>query len=247
MQTTTPIAATDQGNSHPIPATRAPAPPHQAESVAHAPLWQRIVSGIIVFSILAAFSAYVLDVHFPGLYGHGKEDENKEPDDKNQPLLPGVSLVKGKPHTLEVPDAVRRTLGIRKGNQELLATVRTPDTMRPLVMTGSTALDPKRLARIRARFAPARVVEIAQVHDFSPRTGQTEFREIGMGDRVRKGDVLGVFYSVDVGSKKNDLLDALVQLQLDQEILDNAKKHETALPVVFMQTQAHRAGRPQRH
>ena len=44
--------------------------------------------------------------------------------------------------------------------------------MRPLVLPGSTALDPTRLARIRARFAPARVVEIAQVQDPFPKTGQ---------------------------------------------------------------------------
>jgi len=37
-----------------------------------------------------------------------------------------------------------------------------------------------------------------------------------------------------VGSKKNDLLDALVQLELDQEILDEAQKHVEAVPQVFM-------------
>jgi membrane fusion protein, heavy metal efflux system len=54
------------------------------------------------------------------------------------------------------------------------------------------------------------------------------------GDRVSKGDLLGVFYSVDVGSKKNDLLDALVQLELDQKILDEAEKHAEAIPKVFL-------------
>ena len=108
--------------------------------------------------------------------------------------------------------------------------------MRPLVLPGSTALDPTRLARIRARFAPARVVQIGQVWDYSPKTGQTEFRELRQGDSVSKGDVLGIFYSVDVGSKKNDLLDALVQLELDQKILDEAEKHAEAVPQVFLLT-----------
>jgi membrane fusion protein, heavy metal efflux system len=53
---------------------------------------------------------------------------------------------------------------------------------------------------------------------------------------VSKGDLLGVFYSLDVGSKKNDLLDALVQLELDQHILDNAQVHRQAVPEVFMLT-----------
>ena len=41
---------------------------------------------------------------------------------------------------------------------------------------------------------------------------------------------------MDVGSKKNDLLDALVQLELDQKILDEAEKHAEAVPQVFMLT-----------
>ena len=80
------------------------------------------------------------------------------------------------------------------------------------------------------------MVELAQVQDRSPKTGHTEFRELRPGDSVSKGDLLGVFYSVDVGSKKNDLLDALVQLELDQKILDEAEKHAEAVPEVFMLT-----------
>ena len=90
------------------------------------------------------------------------------------------------------------------------------------------------------------MVELAQVQDRSPKTGRTEYRELRPGDIVSKGDLLGVFYSVDVGSKKNDLLDALVQLELDQKILDEAKKHTEAVPQVFMLTYERRAGRPQR-
>ena len=37
-----------------------------------------------------------------------------------------------------------------------------------------------------------------------------------------------------MGSKKNDLLDALVQLELDQKILDEGQKHAQAVPQVFM-------------
>jgi cobalt-zinc-cadmium efflux system membrane fusion protein len=101
-------------------------------------------------------------------------------------------------------------------------------------MYGNTALDPARLMRIRARFAPAEVVSIGSVHDTSDKTGQSEFRELRPGDRVKRGDVLGVFFSVDVGSKKNDLLDALVQLELDQKIYDNARKASHAVPEVFL-------------
>jgi cobalt-zinc-cadmium efflux system membrane fusion protein len=192
---------------------------------------------VVLVVILAAFAAYILGVQLPGFGGRGKDDAEKGDNGKEQQSAPGVSLVKDKPHTLEVPEAVRSALGIRKGKQDLLAVAKAPTEMRPLTLAGSTALDPTRLARIRARFAPCRVVKIGQVQDFSPKTGQTVFRELRDGDRVKKGDILGVFYSVDVGSKKNDLLDALVQLELDQKIYDAAERHGEAVPEVFLNTQ----------
>jgi len=121
-----------------------------------------------------------------------------------------------------------------QGQKSSVAVAQPPSTMPPLVLPGSTALDPTRLARVRARFAPARVIELARVQDRSPGIRHTEYRELRQGDRVSKGDLLAVFYSADVGSKKNDLLDALVQLELDQRILEEAQKHEQAVPHVFM-------------
>jgi multidrug efflux pump subunit AcrA (membrane-fusion protein) len=185
---------------------------------------------------LAILGAHLLGVQIPGLPVAAREGKpSKEPSD----AAAGVVLVKDKAHTLEVPEDVRVALGIRKGKgkeaRDVLAVARVPTVMQPLTLTGSTALDPTQLARIRARFAPCRVVSIGQIAVPGPK-GKTEFRELRPGDRVQKGDVLGVFYSVDVGSKKNDLLDALVQLELDQRILDNAEKHREAVSEVQMLT-----------
>jgi cobalt-zinc-cadmium efflux system membrane fusion protein len=148
-----------------------------------------------------------------------------------------ISLVADKPHSLEVPDEVCDALGIRKDQRYSIALAQAPTTMKPFVLPGSTALDPARLARIRARFAPARVVEISKIWDYNRKSGQTEPRELRPGDRVAKGDVLGIFYSVDVGSKKNDLLQALVQFELDQEILDKINENVYAVPAVYRLTQ----------
>jgi cobalt-zinc-cadmium efflux system membrane fusion protein len=183
---------------------------------------------------VAAAGSYVLGMRVPGLAL--LSNENKAPAEVKPPPPSAVVLVKGKPHTVEVSEEVRTTLGIRKGRQDQLAVARTPTTQRAMVLPGSTALDPTGLARIRARFAPARVVSIGQVPEFAPKSGQTEYRELRPGDHVRKGGLLGVFYSVDVGSKKNDLLDALVQLEQDQKILDEAEKHREAVPEVFLLT-----------
>jgi cobalt-zinc-cadmium efflux system membrane fusion protein len=147
-----------------------------------------------------------------------------------------VELVSELPHTLRVPESVRKCLGIHNGKEDLVAVARRPTQSQSLVLPGSTALDPAQLWRIRARFAPARVVEIARVRDEQAglRAKRTVMRELRPGDRVQKGDLLGVFYSVDVGNKKNDLIDALVQLKLDEKIHDEAMKATGAVPPVFM-------------
>src|SRR5580765_679967 len=160
-----------------------------------------------------------------------------------EPALPAaasspqaVELVSGRPHTLCVPVEVQKTLGIRQGDRLLIATAKKPQHGRTLVMPGSTMLDPARIMRIRARFAPspssAEVVWIGQVPDRS--SGQTVFREVRSGDHVSKGDIMAVFHSVDVGNKKNDLADALYQLALDEEILQRAEAAPSAVPEVFL-------------
>jgi membrane fusion protein, heavy metal efflux system len=213
---------------------------HEMEHAARARLrmgWgQRTVVAmlltIVIVPPLAGFYSY-----FSGVPLHllaAQKDDDKEPGGSTAST--GISLVPGQAHTLEVSDEVAATLGIRKGDKDSVAIAHTPSTMKPLVLPGSTALDPTHLARIRARFAPARVVEIAQIQDPFRKAGRTEFRELRQGDHVSKGDLLGVFYSLDVGSKKNDLLDALVQFELDQHILDNAQAHRQAVPDVFMLT-----------
>jgi len=157
-------------------------------------------------------------------------------DDKEAEGSTGITLVADRAHTLELSDEVADSLGVRKGGKDSVAVAQLPSMMRPLVLPGSTRFDPARLDRVRARFAPARVVQLAQIQDRSTLAGHTEFRDVRPGDPVSKGDLLGVFYSLDVGSKKNDLLQALVQLELDQEIYDEAKKHVQAVPHVFMIT-----------
>jgi cobalt-zinc-cadmium efflux system membrane fusion protein len=236
MQKTPQVAVLDPRQGIPVPGTSASAPRAKAEAAAPPPPGQRMIKGLVLVVILAALASvgsYLLGMQLPGL----SKDEKTTTDKKDPPPAPGVALVKGKPHTLEVPEDIRTILGIRKGKHDVFAEAQAPTRMRPLLLSGSTALDPTRLARIRARFAPARVVAIGQFQDISTKTGQTEARELRPGDRVHKGDVLGVFYSVDVGSKKNDLLNALVQLELDQEVLDEMEKHASAASLVVLRTQ----------
>jgi cobalt-zinc-cadmium efflux system membrane fusion protein len=179
---------------------------------------------LIVSAVLVIFMAVVLGIPIPGMHAAQPEAKSKE----TRKL--GVRLVDSPAHTLFIPADVRGALGIQKGGKDEVETVKAPTKTRPLTMYGSTALDPTRLMRIRARFAPAEVVSIGEVLDVQ--NGKSVYRELRPGDRVKRGDILGVFFSVDVGSRKNDLLDALVQLMLDQRILDGIEKALHSVPEV---------------
>jgi cobalt-zinc-cadmium efflux system membrane fusion protein len=178
---------------------------------------------VLVLALAGGWAVFAGIIPLPGK----TETPAKESD-------PGIELVEGQENTLVIPEEVRVSLGIRKANIDRIATAGRPTQPQTLVLPGSTALDPAGLMRVRARFAPAEVVEIASVPDDPGLDGDSQRRELRPGDKVRKGDLLGVFYSVDVGSKKNDLVDALLQLKLDEEILDRAEKVKNALADVFL-------------
>jgi cobalt-zinc-cadmium efflux system membrane fusion protein len=146
-------------------------------------------------------------------------DKRGEKQNGSKARLP-VELVEDIPHTLMVPENVRQALGIPESIE-----AEPPTQARPLVMPGSTALDPARVMRVRCRFN-AQVTEIAQVPDDGrrPVASDTSLREIRTGDRVKKGDILAVVWSTDVGVRKSDLVDALVQLRLDEQRLAEREK-----------------------
>jgi cobalt-zinc-cadmium efflux system membrane fusion protein len=87
------------------------------------------------------------------------------------------------------------------------------------VLPGVLAFEPASIARVRIRFAPAEAVKVAEMRP---------------GARVKKGDLLAVFHSVEVGNKKSDLLDALVKLSLDQQVLDRAEQASDAVPLAVL-------------
>jgi cobalt-zinc-cadmium efflux system membrane fusion protein len=139
-----------------------------------------------------------------------------------------VSLVDGQRHTVAVPHNVQRTLGIRKGGVEAIAVAKAPTQTRPLVLRGTTALDPSRIIHIRVRFAPADTVAIKIVPD--TQTYPTEFHEIRPGDVVKKGQELCTLVSPDVGNKKNDLFEAIIQKRLAEVLLDKLETAGSSVP-----------------
>jgi cobalt-zinc-cadmium efflux system membrane fusion protein len=222
--TNIPVDPSIEEPTHPVVHTVEPTSKHS---------WGKTLRSLLgvgfVIAVLVFFIAFIAGVPLPGLASTPHEETAPAP-----PAPLGVHLVEGKSYTLQVPEEVRVSLGIRKGGKDRIEVVKVPTATRPLTLYGSTDFDPTKVARIRARF-PAQVVRIGQKVDFDKRTetGETTTRELRTGDRVQKGDILGVFFSVDVGSKKNDLLDALVQLKLDQHIYDHMA-NSSAIPEVML-------------
>ncbi len=163
-----PVATPGAAHPHrPLPVAReTPRRPSRLKAVRSAGLL------VLIVAILVLVIAFVAGVPIPGL-ASTYEDKTELPP---PPLA--VDLIKGKPHTLHVPEETRIALGIRKGKEDVFAIAKKPTAMQPLVLSGSTALDPTRLMRIRVRFTPAEVVRIGQTAEPPSRTasGQTEFR-----------------------------------------------------------------------
>jgi cobalt-zinc-cadmium efflux system membrane fusion protein len=184
--------------------------------------------GIILVAVFVTCGAV-------GLQQLAAERETSSEAAAEKPGL-GVELVKGQPHTLFVPQNVRAALGIRKDNVDQIVTAARPTRTRPLPMPGTTMLDPTRLLPIRALFAPspssAQVVEIGTIEEDRLKTGSTTTvrRELRSGDKVTKGNLLAAFYSVDVGNKKNDLIDAIYQLKFDSHVLERWESHAAVVP-----------------
>jgi cobalt-zinc-cadmium efflux system membrane fusion protein len=124
-----------------------------------------------------------------------------------------VEVVAGQPDTIRFTNEAFATLGVRTVAVELAP---PPE---PLRLPGSLQLDPNRLVRVHSRFT-GELVSIATV-------GQNgSARSLQYGDRVRKGDVLAIVWSKEIGEKKSELVDAISKLASDEKVL---KAYESVL------------------
>lgn len=125
-----------------------------------------------------------------------------------------VQLPAGDRQTIELSDRVVELNNIRTAVASL------PSSSRTLQLPGQLALDVNRLVHIHARF-PGQIVQLAMVEepkDTAP-PGFRMKRTLNFMDRVHKGQKLGEIWSKDLGEKKSELVDALVQLSIDQKNL----------------------------
>jgi cobalt-zinc-cadmium efflux system membrane fusion protein len=189
---------------------------------------------LVAVAVLGVVFAVALGWEIPGLNGAKAQGDKK-------PVAPlKVELVKDEknpkeyvPHTLLVPNDVKLALGIRARVKDKEEDVGVYDATLPIAsqtleFPGSTAFDPAKIARIRVRF-PNNGTEVVSIGEHP-----TLYRELQPGDVVDTKTKLATFYSVDVGSKKSDLVDAIWQFKLDREIYKRALESRGAVPEVFV-------------
>ena len=137
------------------------------------------------------------------------------PKEADESAAEAVEAVAGK-DAIRLPKDVAARLGI----QTEVVERSTAPLM--LELSGTLMLDSDRLSHVRARFA-GEIVELGGAEGKSP---------VGFGQRVRKGQLLAVIWSRDLGEKKSELIDGLSQLRVDQESLTQISKAaaEGAIP-----------------
>jgi cobalt-zinc-cadmium efflux system membrane fusion protein len=119
-----------------------------------------------------------------------------------------VQLAEGK-DAISLPPELAANLGIQT------CAIETSSSPVMLEMSGTLMLDADRLSHVHARF-PGEIVELGAGDGHSP--------AVSFGQRVRKGQLLAVIWSRDLGEKKSDLIDALSQLRVDEDSLSRISK-----------------------
>jgi cobalt-zinc-cadmium efflux system membrane fusion protein len=142
------------------------------------------------------------------------------------PNGPRVELVSEKPNTIRIP-------------KDLLATPRFKTTPvlgtpapEPLRLRGSVITDPNRNARVHSLFSgqfvkvglPGNMAQDSRSMSDNPERGLRD------NDEVKKGQVLAVIYSKDVGALKTDLLNQLTTLWAAQTKLERYENVEKVTP-----------------
>jgi len=130
---------------------------------------------------------------------------------------PRGTLVGADRKTLRLPPEVFDMMQVRTVAVEPALTSET------LKLDGSLFLDPNRLVHVKSRFA-GDVIELGQIDvpagdQVSGSERQPVSRSVSFGDNVRTGQLLAVIWSKELGEKKSELVEALIQLRFDEDKL----------------------------
>ena len=158
------------------------------------------VGAAIVAILAAGTAAYFMPQLKQRLLAVELEQSDKDAGE----AASSAQLAAGRPGTIRVPGDVVRRLRIET------CTAEPAHTGARLELSGTLMFDTNRLSHVHSRF-PGEITEIGSVAG--------AYRPIDFGETVRKGQLLCVLWSRDLGEKKSELIDALSQLHLDQQTL----------------------------
>jgi membrane fusion protein, heavy metal efflux system len=208
-----------------------------------------ILTGLVVVIVAAALVVLNVGVDTFTSWLHHEPAKSVPPKETQ----PAADLVRNKdgqpvsPPTLQLSPRAASALGINK--QTTFKAV-APKNFRALPpQTGSLAYDSDRLYAVRSRFAG----EVSQMLDapadqmgsiplkpstLPPLTEEIQKLQVDkprpftVGDRVKKGDLLAIVWSKDLGDKKAALIDALIDLRRDNARLVDLEKlyYEGSVP-----------------
>jgi cobalt-zinc-cadmium efflux system membrane fusion protein len=180
--------------------------------------WTALAIVVVVFiGIIVGLPA----LGIPGLGDWLKPSEEKRSPPNRESL---ARLVPGSSEEIELPPEVVQRLGV---TSEAIKAAAAP---RPLQLAGSLFFNPDRFGGVQSRFAG----EVVAIGTTSQHYGSSTTRErpLEYGDTVVQGQIMAVVLSKDLGEKKSELVDALVQLALDEvRLIDREKAYRLgALP-----------------
>ncbi len=116
---------------------------------------------------------------------------------------------------LRIPETVIRSMQL---TSEVAAASSGESSLR---MTGQLMLDPSRLVHVNTRFDG----EVVRIEN-SVTSNSKNPALLRVGDRVKKGQLLAVIWSKEIGEKKSDLVDAISQLMQHEATYNNLKSIE---------------------
>jgi cobalt-zinc-cadmium efflux system membrane fusion protein len=137
-----------------------------------------------------------------------------------------AELAQDEPDTLVVADDVYKSLGMT------VTQVQSAVAPEPLKLEGALWLLSNNMVHVHSRFA-GDVVEVGlyeapvtPVPGVEFTEGPVTKRPLRYGDYVRKGQLLAVVWSKDLGEKKSELVEGIARLRIDEQRLTNLEKLE---------------------
>jgi len=161
------------------------------------------------------------------LFARLKGETHDQKQKGTAPLALRVEVVADRPNTIRFSDEAYMTLAIRTVEVELAP---PPD---PLRLPGSLVLDPNRLVRVHSRFTG----ELAKIGTVGENGSE---RTLRYGDKVKRGDIMAIVWSKEIGEKKSELVDAISKLDADKKLLERLEATQPGVVAEKMKIDARR-------